>query len=160
MISTFRGQRESIWNVPPTRAGMGYRECGRQAGRRRELSHQLAGEGVGMHLPRRQLRTALIGSLAAGLTVSLTTLGLAVTPSGAATTVTHPLKGAAARQLLRNAYLGSTRNARVLRANTSISGDSAPPANDHQAADGDLADQFDQYYLARTAPAGYVTGDA
>jgi hypothetical protein len=113
-----------------------------------------------MHFPRRRLRTALIGSLAAGLTVSLTTLGLAVTPSDASTTVTHPLKGAAARQAARNAYLGAPTNAKVARANASISGDGSPPANDHQADDGDLADQFDEYYGARLAPAGYVTGDA
>jgi hypothetical protein len=113
-----------------------------------------------MHFPRRRLRTALIGSLAAGITVSLITLGLAVTPSDASTTVKHPLKGAAARQLARNAYLGDARNAAVARANTSISGDGSPPVNDHGADDGDLADQFDQYYAARTAPAGYVTGNA
>lgn len=113
-----------------------------------------------MHLPRRRLRTALIGSLAAGITLSLTTWGLAVTPSDASTLVKHPLKGAAARQAARNAYLASPHNDKVMRANTSISGDGSPPANDHGADDGDLADQFDQYYAARIAPAGYVTGNA
>jgi sugar lactone lactonase YvrE len=114
-----------------------------------------------MHLPKRRLRTALIGSLAIGITVSLTTLGLAG-PSDASIMVNHPLKGAAARQLGRNTYLGSSAtDGRVLRANDSISVDSpGTPVNDHGADDGDLADQFDEYYAMRTAPAGYVTGNA
>jgi hypothetical protein len=118
-----------------------------------------------MHFPKRRLRTALIGSLAAGITVSLATWGLAVTPSDASTLGTHPLKGAAARQAARNAYLsnafhGTAKDVRAARANASISGDGSSPVNDHSADDGDLADQFDQYNAARSAPAGYITGDA
>ena len=68
------------------------------AASRRDRRNVMASNGVEMHFANRRLRTALIGSLAAGLTVSLATLGLAVTPSDASTVVKHPLKGAAARQ--------------------------------------------------------------
>jgi sugar lactone lactonase YvrE len=115
-----------------------------------------------MYIPRRRLRAALIGSLAAGITVSLATWGLAASPSDAAT-AGHPLTGAAARQAAFRHFLATTTDPRVTRANSislSAGAGTSTPVNDHGADDGDLADQFAQYYLARTAPAGYVTGNA
>jgi hypothetical protein len=65
---------------------------------------------VGMHGRRRRARTALIGSFAAGIAITFTTLGLAATPSHASTVVKQSPAGAA-------------HHAVPAHANWSISGD-------------------------------------
>ena len=57
-----------------------------------------------MHRPRRSRRLALIGSLAVGITVMVTTLAMAQ-PGAAAPAGLHPLKGAGARQSALYGYL-------------------------------------------------------
>jgi hypothetical protein len=76
-------------------------------------------------------------------------------PGAAATTAAHPLNGAAARQAARNAAL--THPSSRVRAAASAAGGSV---NGNQGSDGDLMDQMGQYNAERTAPAGYLTGDA
>ena len=90
----------------------------------------------------RPWRAAIVGSLAMGVTLSLSGMALAGTPQG-----TH---GAGARQQAQNAYLRTHSNAASI----------APPTNSHTPDDGDLADQFAQYEAERTAPAGIVSGQA
>jgi sugar lactone lactonase YvrE len=106
-----------------------------------------------MHHHRRRSRATLIGSLAAGITATLTGFALA-TPGSAATSAHQPLHGAAARQAAFGNFLGSTHNNKVLRANNSTA------SNGSDGGDADLADQLAQYNAERTAPAGYLTGDA
>src|SRR5436853_325442 len=81
----------------------------------------------------RRWRAAIVGSLAMGVTLSLSGMALAGTPQGS--------HGAGARQQARNAYLRTHSNAASI----------APPTNNHTPDDGDLADQFAQYNAERTA---------
>src|SRR3984957_8163246 len=108
-----------------------------------------------MHRPRHPRRLRLVGSLAVGIAAVTTALGTAQ-PGSAATTGAHPLRGAAARQ---SALYG------FLRAGTSAAASPAvtpnpTPTNTHQGDDDDLADTMAAYNAERTAPAGYLTGDA
>jgi hypothetical protein len=89
---------------------------------------------------------ALTGSLVASLSATITVLAMA-TPGAAATNAQHPTHGAAARQAARNAFLAQK-------------GTTSEPVNHHQGDDGDLADSMAAYNAERTAPAGYLTGDA
>jgi len=111
-----------------------------------------------MRPPIRPWRAALVGSLAVGVTVSLSGISAAGTPAAA-----KP-HGAAARQLAASAYLrthGSNLrvNKNAIVKNGSTAAENAP-TNDHAADDGDLLEQQAQYNFERTAPAGYVTGAA
>jgi hypothetical protein len=83
-----------------------------------------------------------------GITATITALAMAQ-PGAAATAGQHPLKGAAARQSALYGYL----KARAATSQTT-------PTNTHQGDDGDLADTLAAYNAERTAPAGYLTGDA
>ena len=108
-----------------------------------------------MHRPRHSRRATLFGSLAVGITVMVTTLAMAQ-PGAAAPAGLHPLKGAGARQSALYGYLqaskvGTARNA---------TSQATTPTNTHQGDDDDLADTMAAYNLERTAPAGYLTGDA
>jgi hypothetical protein len=111
-----------------------------------------------MHIPRLPRRAALTGTVAVGVAVTLTGFALAA-PGNAATGSTHALRGAAARQVERNAALGST-SAQAVLSGTGDTGTLPPPTNDHSGDDGDLADSMAAYNSERTAPAGYMTGDA
>ncbi len=95
-----------------------------------------------MKQPLRSWRAALVGSAVVGITVSLGGIAAAGTP--------QHLKGAAAREQARAAYV---------RTHTNSPADSGP-TNNHTPDDSDLADQFAQYEAERTAPAGAVSGDA
>ncbi|HEX4834029.1 MAG TPA: hypothetical protein VH478_23390 [Trebonia sp.] len=108
-----------------------------------------------MHHPERPSRLPLAGALAAGLTAAITVLAIA-SPGSAATASRHPLTGAAARQAAHRASLAGTAGA----AGPADSGGTTPPTNDHGGDDDDLADSMAQYNAERTAPAGYLTGDA
>jgi hypothetical protein len=108
-----------------------------------------------MHRPRRSRRLALAGSLAVGITAVVTALAMAQ-PGAAATTGQHPLKGAAARQSALFGYLKASSAGKVRTATRQ----DTTPTNTHQGDDGDLADSMAAYNLERTAPAGYLTGDA
>src|SRR5260370_6072301 len=90
----------------------------------------------------RSWRAVFVGSIAVGTVFSLAGLGLAGTHSG----TRSGLHGAASRQQALNAYLHAHSS-------------SAPTAN-HTPNDGDLADQFAQWNAERTAPAGFVSGQA
>ena len=111
-----------------------------------------------MRPPIRPWRAALVGSLAVGVTVSLSGMSAAGTP-----TAGKP-HGAAARQFDAGAYLRTHgSNLRVNKDAISKSASSAAanaPTNTHTPDDNDLADQQAQYAFERTAPAGYVTGPA
>ena len=104
-----------------------------------------------MHLWRRPWRVALTGSVIAGMTATLTVLAMAQ-PGAAATSTAHPLKGAAARQAALGAYLSKASKDGLRPA--SIAGDGASGGDD------DLMDTMAAYNAERTAPAGYLTGDA
>jgi hypothetical protein len=95
-----------------------------------------------MKQPMRPWRAALVGSAVVGITVSLGGVAAAGTP--------QHLKGAAAREQARAAYV---------RTHSNSPADSGP-TNNHTPDDSDLADQFAQYEAERTAPAGAVSGDA
>jgi sugar lactone lactonase YvrE len=90
----------------------------------------------------RPWRAVLVGSVAVGITLSLGGVAVAGTP--------HSLKGAAAREQARAAYV---------RTHSNSPADSGP-TNNHTPDDADLADQFAQYNAERTAPGGAVSGDA
>jgi hypothetical protein len=85
---------------------------------------------------QRLWRPALVGSVAAVAVLSLTGVGSA----GAG-----GVHGAGARQQARNNYTKSQ---------------GGEPSATHTGDDGDLADQQAQYDFERTAPAGFVTGQA
>src|ERR1700733_12357474 len=104
-----------------------------------------------MHRPRHPRRLRLIGSLAAGFAAAITALGTAQ-PSSAATAGQPPLQGAAARQSALYHFLKTGTPA--------VASPRATPTNNHQGDDGDLADSMAAYNAERTAPAGYLTGDA
>jgi hypothetical protein len=93
----------------------------------------------------RPWRAALVGSLAMGVTLSLSGIAVAGTPQGS--------RGGAARQQAQNAYL-RTHSSAASSANAATS----EPTNNHTPDDGDLADQFAQYESERTAPAAFVSG--
>ncbi len=94
-----------------------------------------------MQHPSRLWRASLIGSLAVGMSLSLSGAALAGTP--------HGVHGAAARQQAQSAY-----------DRTHTGAASSEPANNHTPDDTDLADQFAQYDAERTAPGGVVSGQA
>jgi hypothetical protein len=111
-----------------------------------------------MRLPIRPWRAVLVGSLAVGVTVSLSGISAAGTP-----TAGKP-HGAAARQLAASAYLRAHgSNLRVNKnaiSRTASSAAANAPTNAHTPDDNDLLAQQAQYEFERTAPAGYVTGPA
>ena len=76
-----------------------------------------------MPVINRSWRVALVGSLAVGITISLAGIGQAGTPAGV-------VRGAAARQTVRNAYLrghaASAASARGLAAATAPTNTAAP----------------------------------
>jgi hypothetical protein len=104
-----------------------------------------------MHHPRHPRRLRLTGSLAVGISAVMMALGTAQ-PSSAAPTGQPPLQGAAARQWALYHFLktGTSAGASPF----------AAPTNDHQGDDGDLAASMAADNAERTAPAGYLTGDA
>ena len=108
-----------------------------------------------MHRSRHSRRLPLTGSLVVGITVVVTTLAM-TQPGVAAPAGSHPLKGAGARQSALYGYLqtGTAGNARAATSQATA------PTNTHQGDDDDLADTMAAYNLERTAPAGYLTGDA
>ena len=89
-----------------------------------------------MHSLPRLWRPALVGSVAAVAVLSLTGVGSA----GAG-----GVHGAGAREQARNNYTKSQ---------------GGQPTATHTGDDGDLADQQAQYDFERTAPAGFVSGQA
>ena len=89
-----------------------------------------------MRYPIRLWRVALIGSVAVGT-------ALAVSTAGNASGGPHRARGAGARVVARDKVLGK-----------------GEPSATHSGADGDLADQLAQFDFMRTAPAGFVSGDA
>src|SRR5262252_1332410 len=91
-----------------------------------------------MHYPKRLWQVGLVGLVAVGTALSVSTVGMA---SGGGH---HGARGAGARTVARN---------KVLQ-------DAATDSGSHGAADGDLADQLNQFDFMRTAPAGFVSGDA
>src|SRR5260370_36741354 len=95
-----------------------------------------------MRHPTRSWRAALVGSIAVGTVFSLAGLGLAGTPGPAR----GALHGAASRERAQINYLRTH----------SIN---APKAS-QRPEDGDLADQFAQWDAERTAPTGFVSGQA
>ena len=104
-----------------------------------------------MHHPRHPRRLRLTGSLAVGISAVIMALGTAQ-PSSAATTGQPPLQGAAARQSALYHFLKTgTPGLASPRATSTIN---------QQGDDGDLADSMAAYNAERTAPAGYLTGDA
>src|SRR5579863_4039788 len=110
-----------------------------------------ASNGDHMHRPRHPRRLRLIGSLAVGNSAVITALGTAQ-PSSAATAGQPPLQGAAARQSALYQFL-----------KTGTPGVASPKATstiNQQGDDGDLADSMAAYNAERTAPAGYLSGDA
>jgi hypothetical protein len=106
-----------------------------------------------MKVPVRPWRTALIGSIAVGVTLGVTGMSFANTPV--------PVGGAAARQLAQTAFLRAHGGSQITGKNAP---GTASPADAVGAGahgdDGDLADEMAQYSFERTAPAGYVTGPA
>jgi hypothetical protein len=90
-----------------------------------------------------------------GITATITALAMA-TPGAAATPAAHPLKGAAARQAAFNAFL--THPSSRVRAAASAADNGA--SINGSGGDDDLMDQMDAYDAERTAPAGFVTGNA
>ena len=108
-----------------------------------------------MHRSRRSRRLPLVGSLVAGITVITTMLAMAQ-PGAAAPAGLHPRQGAGARQSALYGYLksGAAGPARAAASQPTA------PTNTHQGDDDDLADTMAAYNLERTAPAGYLTGDA
>jgi hypothetical protein len=72
-------------------------------------------------------------------------VGTASTGVGLAGTHGHKPHGAGMRQIARNRYLHQHGGA---------------PTNSHTPDDGDLADQFAAFNNERTAPAGFLSGDA
>ncbi len=102
-----------------------------------------------MRYPIRLWRVALVGSVAVGTALAVSGAGLAASGAGLATHGHGGLRGAAARM---HAMISVTRN---LSADDGGSG-----GLDRGDDDGDLADQFAQYDNERTAPAGFVSGDA
>ena len=108
-----------------------------------------------MKVPVRPWRTALIGSIAVGVTVGITGMSFASTPAPGAA------RGAAARQLAHTAYLRAHGGSQITG---NKAAGTASPADDGGSGahgdDGDLADEMSQYSFERTAPAGYVTGPA
>jgi sugar lactone lactonase YvrE len=90
-----------------------------------------------MQHPNRPWRAGLVGALALGLIVSVNGIAQAGTP--------HGLHGAAARQQALHTY-------------TEAKGGTPSPT--HTPDDNDLADFLAQYFAERTAPAGYIAGDA
>ena len=107
-----------------------------------------------MQRPRHPRRLRVIGSLAVGIAAVTTALGTAQ-PGSAATTGAHPLRGAAARQSALRNFLNAGKPGMASRAVTKTT-----PTNTHQGDDGDLAATMAAYNAERTAPAGYLTGDA
>src|ERR1700751_2583620 len=104
-----------------------------------------------MHRARHPRRLRLMGSLAVGTSAVIMALGTAQ-PSSAATSGQPPLQGAAARQSALYHFLKTgTPGVPSPRATSTIN---------QQGDDGDLADQMAAYNAERTAPAGYLTGDA
>ena len=108
-----------------------------------------------MHRPRHPGRLRLIGSLTVGIAAVITALGTAQ-PGSAATTAQRPLHGAAARQSALYGFLKTGTSASP----ASPAATPTAPTNTHQGDDGDLADTMAAYNAERTAPAGYLTGDA
>ena len=102
-----------------------------------------------MQQPNRLWRATLVGSLAAGISLSLSGIALAGTPQPGAGTGPGAGAGAAARQQAQAAYV-----------RTHATPADTTPTNNHTPDDGDLADQFAQYDSERTAPAGVVSGPA
>lgn len=103
---------------------------------------------TGLRIPVRPWRTALIGSVAIGVTMGLAGVSAASAPGNTA-------RGAAARQQTQTRFLhthdGSQFNSKA----------TASPADAGiHGGDDDLADGLAQYNTERTAPAGYVTGPA
>jgi sugar lactone lactonase YvrE len=88
-------------------------------------------------------RVAVVGSVAVGTVLAVSGTGVAAHGHG-------DLRGAAARE---HAMISATRQLGAHDVNSSTR---SARGND----DGDLADQFAQYYNERTAPAGFVKGDA
>jgi hypothetical protein len=93
-----------------------------------------------MEHPIRLRRAALVGSIAVGTVLTLSGVGMA----GASATHRGHVHGAAARV---QAWFKIAQQ------------DSTSPVRDG-GGDSDLMDQQDQYSFERTAPAGYVTGNA
>jgi sugar lactone lactonase YvrE len=94
-----------------------------------------------MQNPSRLWRAALVGSLAAGTVIALSGIGMA----GESVRHGRPVHGAAARQQAMFKALAKSDSA-------------TSPLRGGE--DDDLISQLDQYDFERTAPAGYVTGDA
>ena len=108
-----------------------------------------------MHPPRHSRRLRLTGAVAVGIAAMITALGTAQ-PGSAATTGQPPLSGAAARQSALYGFLKTGTSAATARPAVTPTA----PTNTHQGDDGDLADTMAAYNAERTAPAGYLTGDA
>ncbi|HEX6451537.1 MAG TPA: hypothetical protein VF060_18995 [Trebonia sp.] len=108
-----------------------------------------------MKVPVRPWRTALIGSIAVGVTLGVTGMSFANTPAP------DTVRGAAARQQAQTSFLRAHGGSQI--AGNKAAG-TASPAGDGGSGphgdDGDLADEMSQYSFERTAPAGYVTGPA
>jgi len=112
-----------------------------------------------MHRPRHPRRLRLIGSLAVGIAAVTTALGTAQ-PGSAATAGQHPLQGAAARQSALYGFLNAGTSAATASPAVTPAVTPTAPTNTHQGDDGDLANTMAAYNAERTAPAGYLTGDA
>src|SRR5580693_2619141 len=115
-----------------------------------------------MHRPGHPRRLRLIGTLAVGIAAVTTALGTAQ-PGSAATTGQRPLQGAAARQSALYHFLKTGTSAPASPALTPAATPTVTPTaptNTHQGDDGDLANTMAAYNAERTAPAGYLTGDA
>jgi hypothetical protein len=108
-----------------------------------------------MRYLRRPRRAALVGSVALATVISLTGAGLAIGASGGIKPGVKELRGAAAREYAKIAYLRS-------HASKTYASKTAATSSgiNSLAGDSDLADQQNQFDFERTAPALAVSGAA